>query len=121
VCVLNGENGRGGVRIAIDYRYLNKFCLGDAYPTPDISDVIQRVGTARLISTCDLKGAYFQIFIKEDHQWLTAFLWDGGLCEFTRAPFGQKSSGNSFMRATQMVLQPLKRWADSYVDDTAVF
>jgi len=29
------------VRIAIDYRYLNKFCVGDAYPTPDIGDIIQ--------------------------------------------------------------------------------
>jgi len=121
VCVLKGENGKDGVRIAIDYRYLNKFCVGDAYPTPDIGDIIQRVGKARLITTCDLKGAYWQIPVKEDHQWLTAFLWDGGLYEFTRAPFGQKNSGQSFVRAIQKVLQPLKRCADSYVDDTAVF
>jgi len=121
VCVLKGKDGKDGVRIAIDYRYLNKFSLGDAYPTPDIGDIIQKVGKARLVSTCDLKGAYWQILIKEDHQWLTAFVWDGGLYEFTRAPFGQKGSGNSFMRAIQMVLQPLKHCADSYVDDTAVF
>jgi len=37
-----------GVRIAIDYRYLNKSCLGDAYPTPDIGDIIQRVGESPL-------------------------------------------------------------------------
>ena len=113
VCVLKGKDGKDEVRIAIDYRYLNKFSLGDAYPTPDIGDIIQRVGKACLVSTCDLKGAYWQIPIKEDHQWLTAFVWDGGLYEFTRAPFGQKGSGNSFMRAIQMVLQPLKHCAMS--------
>ena len=45
VCVLKGENGKDGVRIAIHYRYLNKFCVGDAYPTPDIGDIIQKVLT----------------------------------------------------------------------------
>jgi len=108
VCLLNGKDGRDGVRIAVDYRYLNKFCLWDAYPTPDIGDIIQRVGKAPYISTCDLKGAFWQIRIKEDHQWLTAFVWDGGLYEFTRAPFAQKGSGNSFRRAIKMVTQPLK-------------
>ena len=107
VCVLKGKDGKDGVRIAIDYRYLNKFCLGDAYP-PDIGDIIQRVGKASLITTCDLKGAYWQVCVKEDHQWLTAFVWDEGLYEFTHAPFGQKGSGNSFLRAIKMVMQPLK-------------
>jgi len=50
VCVLKGKDGRDGVRLAIDYRYLNKYCLGDAYPTPDISDLLQRVGQAKYIS-----------------------------------------------------------------------
>jgi len=73
---------------AIDYRFLNKFCTGDAFPTPDISDLIQRVGISKFITSADVKGAYWQIPIRSDHQWLTAFVWDGGLYEFTRAPFG---------------------------------
>jgi len=44
VCVSKGKDGKDGVRIAVDYRYLNKFCLEDAYPTPDIGEIIQRVG-----------------------------------------------------------------------------
>ena len=57
-----------GVRIAIDYHYLTKFCLGDAYPTPDIGDIIQRVGKSPYITTCDLKGAYWQIPVQESQQ-----------------------------------------------------
>jgi len=119
VCVLKGKEGRDGVQIATDYHHLNKFCLWDAYPTPDIGVIIERVGKAPYINMCDLKGAYWQIAMKQGHQWLTAFVWDGALYEFTGAPFGRKGSGNSFLRVIQKVLKPLKHCVDSYVDDTA--
>ena len=77
----------------------NKYCEGDAHPMPDIPDLMQRVGKSRYITLCDVKSAYNQILVKPDHQWLTAFVWDGGLYEYTRAPFGQKGSGNTFVRA----------------------
>ena len=121
VCVLKGKDGRDGIRLAIDYRYLNKYCLGDAYPMPDIADLLQRVGQAKYISSFDVKGAYWQIPVHPDHQWLTAFVWDGGLYEFTRAPFGQKGSGNTFMRAMQQVIQPLRQFTASFVDDVSVY
>ena len=79
VCVLKGKDGRDGVRLAIDYRYLNKHCMGDSYPMPDIADLLQRVGKAKYISLFDVKGDYWQIPVHPDHQWLTAFVWDGGL------------------------------------------
>ena len=109
------------MRIAVDYRYLNKHCEGDAYPLPNIDNVIQRVGKANWISTFDLKGAYLNIPVKPEHQWLTAFVWDEGLYEFLRAPFGQKGSGPAFVRVLQLVLQPIREFADSYVDDMSVF
>ena len=121
VCVLKGKQGQDGVRIAVDYRYVNKHCEGDAYPLPNIEDVIQRVGKANWISTFDLKGAYLNVPVKPEHQWLTAFVWDEGLYEFKRAPFGQKGSGCTFVRVIQQVLQPIKEFADSYVDDISVF
>jgi len=49
VCVLKGKDGRDGVRLAIDYRYLNRYCLGDAYPMAYIADLLQRVGQAKYI------------------------------------------------------------------------
>ena len=121
VCVLKGKSVQDGVRIAVDYRYLNKHCDGDAYPLPNIDDVIQRVGKANWISTFDLKGAYLNIPVKAEHQWLTAFVWDEGLYEFNRAPYGQKGSGCTFVRVIQQVLQPIKDFTDSYVDDVSVF
>ena len=43
VCVLKGKDGKDGVRIAVDYRYLNKYCEGNAYPRPEIADLIQNL------------------------------------------------------------------------------
>ena len=76
---------------------------------PEISDMIQKVNQAKVISLCDTKSAYHQIEVKPEHQWLTAFVWDGGLFQYTRAPFGQKGSGNTFVRAVQQILYPIGR------------
>jgi len=121
VCVLKGKDGKDGVRLAVDDRYLNKFCESDAHSMPEIADLIQRVGKARFITLCDIKAAYHQIPVRSDHQWLTAFVWDGGLYEFTRTPFGQKNSGNTFVRAMQQILQLIRDFTAAFVDEISVF
>ena len=40
--------------------------------------------------------------------------------EFNRAPFGLKCSGNSFVRAIEIILRPIRDFAASFVDDMAV-
>ena len=77
--------------------------------------MIQRVGKANWISTFDLKGAYLNILVKPEHQWLTAFVWDEGLYEFTRAPYGQKGSSCTFVRVLPQVLQPIKEFPERVV------
>ena len=121
VCVLKNRNAGGGVQICCDYRYLNKFTKGDAYPTPDITDVIHKVGKAHKISTWDTRSGYWQLLVKPEHRWLTAFVTDFGVFEWTRMPFGLKCASNSFVRAVQRILQPIRDFSDSYVDDLATF
>jgi len=80
--------------------YLNKHCEGDAYPLPNVDDVIQRVGKANWISTFDLEGAYLNIPVKPVPLGLIqfiAFVWDEGLYEFTPALYGQKGSNCTFV------------------------
>ena len=119
VCVLKGRNGENGVRLCCDYRYLNKYTIGDAYPTPDISDVIHRVGKASHISSWDARSGYWQLSIKPEHRWLTAFVTDFGVFEWTRMAFGLKCASNTFIRVVQQILQPIREFNDSYVDDMA--
>ena len=120
VCVMKGQGGKDGVRIVVDYRYLNKYTEGDAYPFPLIDEVVQRIGNATFISTFDARSGYWQTRVREEDQWKTAFICDDGLFEWTRTAFGMKSSGSTFVRAVQRILQPIKAFTDSYVDDMAV-
>ena len=58
VCVLKGKDGCVGVRLAVDYRSVNRFTHSGAYPLPDISSVFQRVGRSRFITIADCKAGY---------------------------------------------------------------
>ena len=35
-------------------------------------------------------------------------------------PFGLKGTGNTFVPAVQTILQPIRDYSDSYVDDLAI-
>ena len=50
-----------------------------------------------------------------------AFVTDFGLFEWVRMPFGLKCASNSFIRALQLLLLPLRDFCDFYVDDIATF
>jgi len=102
VCVLKGKDGKRGERLAVDYRYVNRHTIADAYPLADVADIVQEVGKARFISTFDAAKGF-------------------GLFEFTRTPFGIRSSGSTFVRAMQQVLQPIRKFTASFVDDVSVF
>ena len=121
VCVLKGRQDENGVRLCCDYRYLNNYTRADSFPTPDIADVIHRVGKAFRISSLDTRSGYWQPILNPKHRWLTAFVTDFGVFEWVRMPFGLKYASNSFIRAIQQVLQPIREFCDSYVDDLATY
>src|SRR6218665_3945763 len=120
VCVMKGPDGKGGVRLAIDYRHVNQHSAGDQFPTPDIQDVLQRVGGSRFISCFDANQGYFQIPLKAESRPISAFVSDSGLFQFRRMSFGLKSASNTFIRCITQVLQPIKEFTETFVDDMAV-
>lgn len=120
VCVLKGKDGKSGVRLAIDYRYVNSFSVGDAYVMPNISDLLQKVGSSNFVTTVDCRSGYWQLLVCPEDRWLTAFAYDGGFWEWTRLPFGLKTSGNSFVRCIQQILTPVRDFSFSFVDDLSV-
>jgi len=57
VCVLKGKDGEDGVRITVDYRYLNRYCEGNAYPMPDIADLIRKLVRPHLLVSVTSKAS----------------------------------------------------------------
>jgi len=121
VCILKGPGGRDGVRLAIDFRYLNSYTVSDAFPITNPQEVIQKIGQARYLTVTDASQGYWQTAIRSEDQWKTGFICDDQLYEWTRTAFGMKSSGQTFCRAIQQILSPIKDCAASFVDDMAVY
>ena len=117
VCVLKKQ---GGIRLAVDYRYLNSFTVSDAFPMPTVNDCLLKLGTANFISTFDAKSGYWQLPVAEEDRWLTAFVTNDGLYEWVRMPFGLKNAGATFVRAMRIMLSPIKDFTEAYVDDMGV-
>jgi len=113
VCVVKKN---GGVRLAVDYRYLNSFTVADAYPMVTVNEILNNMGSANYISLFDAKSGYWQIPVAEDDQWKTAFVTHDGLYEWTRMPFGLRNAGATFVRVMKTILRPVRGFADTYVD-----
>lgn len=48
----------GSLRLCVDFRKLNTISRFDAFPMPQISKLLERVGQAKFISTLDLAKGY---------------------------------------------------------------
>jgi hypothetical protein len=55
VCIMKGKTVQDGVRLAVDYRWVNRYTEDTAYPIDNITDLIHKVGQARFISLFDAK------------------------------------------------------------------
>ena len=112
-------HGRG-VRVCVNYQYVNKHTLPDQTPLTDISEIIQKVGRANFISLFDANSGYHQCMIVPEDRWKTAFCCDSAMYEWVRCPFGLRGSGCTFVRAIRKILYEVRDCVESYVDDMAV-
>ena len=76
------------VRVTIDYRMLNSKCKKDAFATPRIDDIVDKLHGRKFFSKIDVKSAFHNIPIAEEDKHKTAFRFEGKLYEWNRTPFG---------------------------------
>lgn len=56
----------GTYRFCVDYRRVNAVTEKDAYPLPYISAILDRLRDAKVLSTLDIRSAYWQIAVKKE-------------------------------------------------------
>jgi len=54
-------SGKTKWRLVIDYRKLNEKTIQDAYPLPNIDEILDQLGNARYFSAFDLASGFHQI------------------------------------------------------------
>lgn len=68
VCVVPRKidvTGERNWRVVIDYRNLNEVTIGDAYPLPNIENILDQLGSSKYFTTFDLTSGFHQILMNE--------------------------------------------------------
>ena len=115
------EKERGVPRLVINYKPLNKVLRWIRYPIPNKKDLLNRLHMAKIFSKFDLKSGYWQIQIKEEDRYKTAFTVPFGHYEWNVMPFGLKNAPSEFQNIMNDIFNPFTSFIIVYIDDVLVF
>jgi Reverse transcriptase (RNA-dependent DNA polymerase)/RNase H-like domain found in reverse transcriptase/Retroviral aspartyl protease len=112
----------GDLRPCVDYRGLNEMTVKNRYPLPLISELLDRLGSARVFTKIDLRGAYNLVRIKPGDEWKTAFRTRFGHFEYLVMPFGLTNAPAVFQDLMNAIFRDvLDIFVIIYLDDILVF
>ena len=112
----------GSLRLAVDYRGLNRITRKDRYPLPLIPDLLDRLRSARIFTKIDLRGAYNLVRIADGDEWKTAFRTRYGSYEFQVMHYGLTNAPASFQRFMNDIFKDLLDvCVVVYLDDILIY
>lgn len=110
------------LRLCVDYRSLNKVTVKNRCPLPLISETLERLGTAKIFTKLDLKGAYNLVRVAPGDEWKTAFRTRYGHFEYLVMPFGLTNAPATFQAFLNDVLREcLDTVVVIYLDDILIY
>jgi hypothetical protein len=87
----------GTRRFVVNYQQLNALSKRPAYPLPIMTDILDKLGNARYLTSLDIRSAYWEVPVEESSRKYTAFSIPGrGSFEFCRMPFGFHGAPGTF-------------------------
>ena len=101
------DKRNGEYRICVDYRALNSITIPITFPMPRITELLNSLGEAKVISSLDLKSAYHQCYVKPEDRHKTAFTVKNTKFHWNRVPYGLVSSPAYFSRIINETLYDL--------------
>jgi hypothetical protein len=95
----------------------------DTFCVPDLQSESMLNPNMKYLATLDIRAGYWNIPIKKEHQHKFSVMWKSENLQFTRLPFGLKTSGSIFSRALAHSLETVKHknCLKIYIDDLLVF
>lgn len=105
-----------------DYRKLNDITIGENYPIPQSTEILDQLGKSKYFSNLDLASGFHQIHMNPADASKTAFSVPQGYFEFNRMPFGLKNAPATFQRTMNSVLTGLEGvHCFVYLDDIVIY
>ena len=107
--------------MAIDYRPVNSVTEMDAYPIPNVQELLMRLEGCKIFSSLDFSQFYYQLPLHPNDREKTAFYVSGDLYHFKRCPFGQKNAV-SYCTGTRVMREIFKDMpsVSVYLDDILI-
>jgi hypothetical protein len=115
------EKERGVPRLVINYKPLNKVLQWIRYPIPYKHDLIRRIQGSKIYSKFDMKSGFWQVQIKEEDRYKTAFTTPFGHYEWNVMPFGLKNAPSEFQKIMNEIFLPFTSFIIVYIDDVLIF
>ena len=116
------EKSNGNIRITSNMQFLNNITESDKYSIPNILKIIESTQGKRFFTVLDLKDGYYQIPLKPEHRFKTAFYFENKLYQWTRMPQGFKNSPAIFQRIMDTLLESLiGNCCQVYLDDIIIY
>uniref|UniRef100_A0A914HQZ2 RNA-directed DNA polymerase n=1 Tax=Globodera rostochiensis TaxID=31243 RepID=A0A914HQZ2_GLORO len=111
----------GSLRFCVDYRGINAVTKKDAFPLPNIDQILMSLTGKRFFSTLDFLSGYWQIKMEKTSRQKTAFITEYGLHEFKVLPFGLCNAVATYQRfMSKLFAGLLNESVFVYVDDILI-
>ena len=108
---------QGTIRVCINFKYLNKACPKDNFPTPHIDQIIENCARSVIFSFMDGFLGYNHIEILPTDQHKMAFIFPWGTFAYRKLPFGLKNDGATFQCAMSYAFHDIKHIVEPYLND----
>jgi len=92
----------------VDFRKLNDVTVGDSFPIPMISEILDNPGNSKYFSTTDCAREFLQIPVKLEDRPKTAFSAAYDHYEYKQMPMGLKGAPSAFRRLMSTVLSGMQ-------------
>ena len=107
--------------MVVDFCKLNEKTIGDAYPLPDITEILDQLGQSKYFTCLDMVMGYHQIELEPRERPKTAFSTKQGHWEYRRLPFGLKMAPATFQKMNSVLSGLTGTHCFVYLNDIVVY
>ncbi|GBN03453.1 Retrovirus-related Pol polyprotein from transposon opus [Araneus ventricosus] len=109
------------MRLCVHFRLLNAVTKPFDYPMENITDLINQVGHANVITCLDVLKGYWEIPLEEESRDFTSFKTHRDQYRWKVMPFGLRNAAASFQKVMNSALSEYREFCKAYLDDIAIF